>query len=215
MNFFLMLFPIVVALAEGIIFRYLIVYFINKHTNAGLKPKLYPVIFHPIHFVLFIIYPAISYYLWIDNTTVWYFLIAITLIVVFISMSIIDWYIYKLPNFLTMLAVVLILTNIVNSNMGWSNALYGFFIALIIGFLIFGIGYMKYKKTVFGMGDVKLLAIIGLISGIKDFQFVFLGGTVLATAYAMLGIGAGIFTLRSKLPFGTFLCISVIIYILI
>jgi prepilin signal peptidase PulO-like enzyme (type II secretory pathway) len=211
----LRLIPVAVALLEGLLLRYLIIYIINKRFKEHQKSRLVLAVFHPVSFILFIIYPSITYHLWMNNNEVLNSLLTSLLIGVFICLLVVDWYIYKLPNSLNLLAVILTVAILYNSKNDWPDSLSGLTAALVIGFIIFGIGYFKYRKIVFGMGDIKLLAIIGLISGINHFQFVFLGGTLLATVYALLGVGLGVFTMKSTIPLGTFLCISVIVYLLI
>ena len=99
--------------------------------------------------------------------------------------------------------------------MDWIIVLAGLTLGLISGLIIYSISFFFYKKHAFGFGDVKLLAVIGYSSGIQNFLYIFLGGTVLATLYAITGIAIGKFTWKTKIPLGTFLCLAAIAFFII
>jgi leader peptidase (prepilin peptidase)/N-methyltransferase len=76
-------------------------------------------------------------------------------------------------------------------------------------------GYQKARGTQgLGMGDIKLIASIGLISGPFGLPTIVLVATLLAIAYAVLrGIITGQPTNgKVALPFGSFLCLSTTIF---
>jgi|MudIll2142460700_1097286.scaffolds.fasta_scaffold583303_2 prepilin signal peptidase PulO-like enzyme (type II secretory pathway) len=141
-------------------------------------------------------------------------LLKIFLIVNFIILAIIDWRKFRLPDFLQLSAIVIITVIYFLSPTDWKMVLVGLLAGLITGLLIYYLSNFVYRQPAFGFGDVKLLAVLGYLSGIQYFLYVSLGGTIMATVYALTGIAFGKFNWKSKIPLGSFLCLAGIGYIL-
>lgn len=75
--------------------------------------------------------------------------------------------------------------------------------------LIAGVYYAIRRKQGLGMGDVKLLALIGAFLGMQQVLLVFFLGTIATALGALLWLatrGANRKSLQQPLPYGTFLC---------
>ena len=142
------------------------------------------------------------------------YLLKFILVINFSALAIIDWKKFKLPDSLQISALILITIIFYISEIEWINHIVGLLAALVAGLIIYYISFLIYKKQVFGFGDVKLLSVIGYLCGIEYFLYVFIGGTLLATVFALTGIMIGKYTWQSKIPLGTFLCVVAIIFIL-
>jgi len=95
----------------------------------------------------------------------------------------------------------------------WKDALFGAVIGGAVMWLIAVLGKLLFKKESLGMGDVKLLVMIGAYVGFPDVLIsLFLG--VLAAAIFILG-GVILKKLRfgSTIPFGPFIAIGTLVYL--
>lgn len=87
--------------------------------------------------------------------------------------------------------------------------LYGALIGGGILFLISLLGYFLYgRKQVMGMGDVKLLLIVGILCGFKHTLLILLCSILLAAAVAIILFSLGKKKRSDKLAFGPFIIIS-------
>lgn len=129
-------------------------------------------------------------------------LIYLLLTYVLIGVAFIDLEHKLIPNRLT---IPFLLVGLVF--MAWK----GEFPAAAIGGLLGGgvllLIVLLYPKGM-GMGDVKLLAMIGVYAGWERIFIVLFLASLLATAVALLLIVAKKMTRKDPIPFGTFLCIA-------
>ncbi|RMD91955.1 MAG: prepilin peptidase [Calditrichaeota bacterium] len=91
------------------------------------------------------------------------------------------------------------------------GALCGGGILLFIAML----GTILFHKESMGMGDVKLGALIGLFLGTHGIFFTLIWAVFLGALIGIIGLGTGILNRNSKLPFGLFLSISALSYLII
>ncbi len=89
--------------------------------------------------------------------------------------------------------------------------------AAVIGFVIMQgirLGYQFVRKQEgMGFGDVKLMFLLGLCSGIQGLPYVFLLSSVLALLCTLLAHRKNIHK-ETKLPFGPYLCAGCALYML-
>jgi len=81
------------------------------------------------------------------------------------------------------------------------SGLFGASILLIISFL----GKKFFKKEAMGMGDVKLMAMIGTFLGIPNVCLTLFAGSILGSILGLLLIWRGTAGLKSQIPFGPYL----------
>jgi len=142
-------------------------------------------------------------------------LLKIFLVGNFIVLAVIDWRKFRLPDPLQLSAIIIITVIYFLSPTDWRIVMAGLLVGLVTGLLIFYLSSYVYKQQAFGFGDVKLLAVLGYLSGIHYFLYVLIGGTVMATVFALTGITLGKLNWRSKIPLGSFLCITAIVFVII
>ena len=97
--------------------------------------------------------------------------------------------------------------------MAWKGQLLSALIGGLLGGGILFLIALCYPKGM-GLGDVKLLAMIGVYLGWERIFFVLFLASLLATAVALLLIGTKKMTRKDPIPYGTFLAIAafVILY---
>ena len=116
-----------------------------------------------------------------------------------------------LPNSITLPGIVIGLLFSLIAPPGWKDALIG---ALLGGGLLYGIAWAYYlwrREEGMGMGDVKMLAMIGAFLGWKAVIV-----TLVLSSFAGAFIGLGMMAVQKgdmkyALPFGTFLAIGTVI----
>ena len=94
------------------------------------------------------------------------------------------------------------------------QAINGIFWGYSILFIINKIAWLITKKDGVGQGDIDLLAMIGAFSGIYGVWLSLMIGSILGSITGIILICTGQSKLQTKLPFGPFLAIGAIIYIL-
>lgn len=82
-----------------------------------------------------------------------------------------------------------------------------------VTFIIFA-GLSLLSKGGIGMGDVKLLSVFGLFTGIGTVLFTMVYALVIATIYSILMIALKKLTIKDKLEFGPYIFIGLILAIL-
>lgn len=137
----------------------------------------------------------------------------IFLVSILIAIIYTDFRILRIPN------VLLLIAFIIQSVIIWINYLniqehiLGMIVGLSSGLIIMFAGKAWYKKSVFGMGDVKLMALMGLVCGWYYFFPVFFLGTFMATVFSLIGMALKKYSKESKIPLGAFLSFALVCYI--
>jgi leader peptidase (prepilin peptidase)/N-methyltransferase len=106
---------------------------------------------------------------------------------------------------------------IMNEYVWWKGLLKSFVGAMAGGislFLIAEIASFIYKKEAMGMGDVKLLAMIGSFIGWKWALFTIFTSSLLGTIAGVILIFAGKAEMKGKIPFGPYLALGSVISLL-
>lgn len=120
--------------------------------------------------------------------------------------ALVDYQKKQIPNLMVLLLLVTGLINLILVKKGWIYALLGLF---GIGALLFVVYY--FSKGAIGMGDIKLLATIGLILGFWDtLLLIFIASFISGLASLMLMV-LGRVNKKSKIPFAPFIFLSMLI----
>ena len=126
------------------------------------------------------------------------------------SISIIDYKYYIIPLELSFFTLLALLPNIILS----TNSLfyiYGFLVGLGYLLFIYTITWIVTKKEPLGLGDIQLIALLGLWLGpLKILITIFLSACIGIFYWIILYFVKG-YKKNRKLPFGTFLSLSAII----
>ncbi len=97
----------------------------------------------------------------------------------------------------------------------WWQGLYRSFLGVIIAggvlYLIAVSASYLLKKEAMGMGDVKLLAMIGAFLGWPWALFTIFTSSLLGTLAAVVLLALGKASLKGKIPFGPFLCLGALV----
>lgn len=85
------------------------------------------------------------------------------------------------------------------------------------GFWVIHFGYRRLRGVEgLGLGDVKLMLVIGFLLGVDALPFVLLAGTLSALPVSLLYLaGPGGRGARTRIPFGPFLCLGAMLWILV
>jgi Flp pilus assembly protein protease CpaA len=133
-------------------------------------------------------------------------MVNILLVTSFLALMISDFKNYKLPNFLLLLSLVLILF------LRWGDTIlpsvYAGLASLLFGLMIYNAGFYYYKKEVFGMGDVKLFGVVGLYAGFTDFILIVTIASIIALIAVLIKVH------HSKVPYGAYISLVMILFIL-
>jgi prepilin signal peptidase PulO-like enzyme (type II secretory pathway) len=135
-------------------------------------------------------------------------------IAVFISLGMVDWYTLRLPNILILLGLIFGLILLFTNFSEYPDYIFGLLAGLFIGFGIRFFGKAWYIKEVFGLGDVKLMGLLGFYTGWQYFLPVFLTGMLLASLYSVIAVIFGSLQWKSKIPLGSFLCMALILFVI-
>ena len=126
------------------------------------------------------------------------------------SISIIDYKYYIIPLELSFFTLLALLPNIILS----TNSLfyiYGFLVGLGYLLFVYTITWIVTKKEPLGLGDIQLIALLGLWLGpLKILITIFLSACIGIFYWIILYFVKG-YKKNRKLPFGTFLSLSAII----
>ncbi len=105
------------------------------------------------------------------------------------------------------LALVFQIENILNLLIGMAA---GGGVLLLFGFL----GKILFKKDSMGMGDVKLMMVIGIFTGFPGVLLSLLFGVYLAAIVILIGLVLKKMKLGDTIPFGPFLALGTVVYLL-
>ncbi|MBI9079834.1 MAG: prepilin peptidase [Pseudodesulfovibrio sp.] len=133
-----------------------------------------------------------------------------------IAGSFIDFETFLLPNRVTIGGAVLALAAslVLGEGPGWQNAVLG---SLVGGglFWVMQQGYRLWRKEEgLGTGDVKLMFMIGAITGFSGLPFTMMAGAItgsMGSAIYMARSGKG---MKTRIPFGPFLSLGCMFYVL-
>ncbi|HVR99960.1 MAG TPA: prepilin peptidase [Thermoanaerobaculia bacterium] len=91
---------------------------------------------------------------------------------------------------------------------GWRPALIGAALGAGILIAVWGLWYMVRREEGMGLGDVKMLALIGAFLGWKGVLVALFFSTLAGATVGLVLMRWGSLEMRSKLPFGTFLALG-------
>lgn len=94
---------------------------------------------------------------------------------------------------------------------GWRAALAGAAIGGGLLVAVWGAWYLLRGEHGIGLGDAKMLAMIGAFLGWKGMAVAFVAGTAAGAAFGLAALAAGRAGRRGKLPFGVFLALGGVI----
>lgn len=114
----------------------------------------------------------------------------------------------RLPNIITIPGTVIGFLFSLVTLPGWRSSLLGIVIGGGLPFVIAEAYYHIRKQDGVGMGDVKMLAMIGAFLGWRELLFTLLLGSLLGTCVGLLQMLRGRADLRTALPFGTMLAVA-------
>jgi leader peptidase (prepilin peptidase)/N-methyltransferase len=97
----------------------------------------------------------------------------------------------------------------------WKNALIGAVSGGLFLLILMVLGKAVFKKDAMGMGDVKLLVMIGIYVGFPAVLFSLFLGSLAAFFIILLGLLLKKQSLKSTIPFGPFIAIGCLSYILV
>jgi len=206
------------AITISLPFRFVVLHFLFQK-NKSLK-NIIPVLswiknsdeIRWINLFFDFIFPALTFvHIW-HSENLLILSLKLVLIATLISLGLIDWFIYRLPNLLLIVGLIITVLLLVVNSAIYLNHVYGAIIGFGIGFGIRILGKMYYKKEVFGVGDVKLLGFLGLLAGWNFFFPVFFMGMLIASIYSVIAILFKKLDWKSKIPLGSFFCIALIIF---
>jgi leader peptidase (prepilin peptidase)/N-methyltransferase len=141
-----------------------------------------------------------------------YYLLSASLIVItFIDLR------YKIiPNGITLPGIVIgFLSSFINPDLAWWDSLLG--IIAGGGFLgLVALGYYFLTKIEgMGIGDIKLISMIGAFLGVEGVVFTIVSGSVFGSIIGLFILARGKGDRKMEIPFGPFLSIGAVLYILV
>lgn len=119
-----------------------------------------------------------------------------------------DFQTMRLPNVLTYSGIVIGLAASVFLPPGWEASLVGAALGAAIPWLIRWAWYRATKVDAMGLGDVKMLAMIGAFLGWKQVLVVLFLATFAGALFGITLLAIKKRSLASRLPFGTFLAMA-------
>ncbi|MEX2052900.1 MAG: prepilin peptidase [Candidatus Paceibacterota bacterium] len=161
-----------------------------------------------------------SFQIFSENLVYWLF--SLFLIEIFLILALIDWQNLILPDSVILAAIAVTLIFGVYQRF-WDNAPSGGVIgnilsrgnvsaALLFFAVIFLIWFLSKGEWI-GLGDAKLVGVIGLAFGMLGATFIIYGAVFLGMIAGLIILMAKKGDMKTKLPFGTFLSVSATIYI--
>jgi len=154
---------------------------------------------------------AISLKFGLTITGLIYYLLLISLVVI----TFIDLDFQIIPNTISLPGIVIgLIASFYLSEISVQDSLLGILIGGGLFYLIAYIFVTIRGIEGMGMGDVKLLAMLGAFFGLKGVMFIIFISSIIGTfAGMMVMIQTRSFTFKQKIPFGPFLSIAAMIYI--
>ncbi len=154
------------------------------------------------------------FFVWFSGYTT-FTLVTIILFYGLLTLSIIDWKIYIIPNsiLLTMLIIGL-LVNFCSPFISWIDSGIGFLAGGGTLYILAFIGNALFKKESMGMGDVKLASVLGFFMGWKSVLFALYFGFLLAALYYIIIKFSKKEPIDNYIPMGPFFSASAMIWLL-
>lgn len=137
-----------------------------------------------------------------------YTIIYCVLISLLLIASVIDLKYMIIPNSINIFGAILGLILLINDKSNILDKLIG----LLIGYGLFML--INLTTGAMGGGDIKLMAVLGLIFGVKGVLFVSILSFILGAAISVLLIVKKIKSRKDKIPFGPFISMAALLYIL-
>ncbi|MEM9290202.1 MAG: prepilin peptidase [Acidobacteriota bacterium] len=127
-----------------------------------------------------------------------------------VALALIDWDHLILPDRLTIPGTVLgiLLHPVMPWGGSWLDGLIGAIVGAGVPLLLYGVWYLLRRVEGLGLGDVKMLALVGAFLGWEGALVTLLVGSVVATLRALWGMVWGRFGFSHRLAFGPFLSIG-------
>ena len=97
----------------------------------------------------------------------------------------------------------------------WQNILFGAMAGGLVVWLPGLLGKLLFRKESMGMGDVKLLVMIGVYVGFPDVALCFFFGILLAGLFIAGGMVLKILRFGDIIPFGPFVALGTLVYLLL
>lgn len=143
----------------------------------------------------------------------------IILISVLIVITLIDYKHKYIPDRFNIIILVLGIINTIYLSINEISYLYnnliGFVIGIFIVLIIRALGRAIYKQEAMGLGDMKLLACLGLFFGFKGAIFIFFVGAIFASFIELLLIALKVKEKENEIAFGPYLVYATIFYLFI
>jgi leader peptidase (prepilin peptidase)/N-methyltransferase len=96
----------------------------------------------------------------------------------------------------------------------WTSSLMGAGAGGLVVGLFALLGKALFKKESIGMGDVKLLVLIGVYVGFPEVLICFFSGAFVASFYIVVGLLFKRLRLKDTIPFGPFIAIGTLVFLL-
>lgn len=97
----------------------------------------------------------------------------------------------------------------------WADSWFGGLLGSAAGagvlLLLYGLWFLLRKVEGLGLGDVKMMALVGAFLGVGGALTTLFIGTVLAASFALPSLLSGRLSLQHRLPFGPFLALGALI----
>lgn len=133
---------------------------------------------------------------------------------VLITLAVIDWEQRRLPNVVILPAALLALVDAQRSG-ELGSALLAALLALVVFLALYGLGYRLLGPGALGMGDVKLAALIGAMTGLEWVAHALLAGVLLAGVVAGFMLATGRARRGDSLPYGSYLALMAVVVLVI
>lgn len=143
------------------------------------------------------------------------FFIGYLFVSLLIIVSFIDYYHGIIPNRISIPGIPLFIgLSLLTDRISLIDSLLGTITGFSILFLIFALYYVLTKKEGMGIGDVKLIAMIGAFTGLKGVIFTIFISSFIGSVFGLFLIIGSRKSVKSALPFGPFLSVSAFIYMI-